>query len=206
MSVQVDYFYTLLSPWAFFGHQEFLRIADKYNATVVFRPTNLSLLFPQTGGLPLGKRHPARQHYRFFELQRWSEKRGITINYKPAHFPTDVQLADCVAIHLQQQGGPVGAYSQKVFEAVWQNQQDVAEENVIADILRPLDLNAEEIIASAKSAEIQKSYEENTKIAEEAGVIGSPTYLLNSEPFWGQDRLDLLEDALKSGRAPFKPL
>jgi 2-hydroxychromene-2-carboxylate isomerase len=37
------------------------------------------------------------------------------------------------------------------------------------------------------------------------GVFGSPSYVLDGEIFWGQDRLDLLDDALTSNRAPFKP-
>ncbi|SDQ84345.1 2-hydroxychromene-2-carboxylate isomerase [Pseudovibrio sp. Tun.PSC04-5.I4] len=206
MSVQIDYFYTHLSPWAFFGHQEFMRIADKHNVSVVYRPVNLGILFPLTGGLPLGKRHPARQHYRFIEMQRWSEKRGVSVNYKPAYFPTNTLLADTVGVTLQQQGGPTGTYSQKTFEAVWKKEQDIAEEKVISDILTSLDLDAAKIVATSKTPEIQEAYAENAHLAENAGVVGSPTYLLNSEPFWGQDRLELLEDALISGRAPFQTL
>ncbi|SFT96475.1 2-hydroxychromene-2-carboxylate isomerase [Pseudovibrio denitrificans] len=206
MTAQIDYFYTHLSPWAFLGHQEFLRIAEKYDVTVTFRPVNLAVLFPLTGGLPLGKRHPARQKYRFIELQRWAEKRGVTMNYKPAHFPTDIALADAIAILLQEQGGPVGAYSQKVFEAVWQKDLDAAGENVLSDILKELGLDADNLIEAAKSADMLEAYTVNSRMAEKANAVGSPTYLLNSEPFWGQDRLELLEDALKSGRGPYESL
>ncbi|GHB20704.1 2-hydroxychromene-2-carboxylate isomerase [Pseudovibrio japonicus] len=206
MTAQIDYFYTHLSPWAYLGHQEFRRIADKYGVTVTFRPVNLGVVFPLTGGLPLGKRHPARQRYRFIELQRWAEKRGISINYKPAHFPTNIALADTIAIQLQEEGGPVATYSQKVFEAVWQNDLDAADEQVLAAILNGLDLDADNLIAAAKSERLQEAYTANSHMAEKADSIGSPTYLLNAEPFWGQDRLDLLEDALKSGRGPYQSL
>ncbi|KZL18928.1 2-hydroxychromene-2-carboxylate isomerase [Pseudovibrio axinellae] len=206
MAAQIDYFYTHLSPWAFLGHQEFLRIAGKYDVEVNFRPVNLGILFPLTGGLPLGKRHPARQKYRFIELQRWSEKRKVPMTYKPAHFPTDIALADTVAILCQKQGGPVATYSQKVFEAVWQNDLNAADENVIASILNSLGLSADELIAAAKTEEASEAYTLNSRMAEEANAVGSPTYLLNSEPFWGQDRLSLLEDALKSGRPAYNSL
>jgi 2-hydroxychromene-2-carboxylate isomerase len=206
MTAQIDYFYTHLSPWAYLGHQEFLRIADKYDVTVTFRPVNLAVLFPLTGGLPLGKRHPARQKYRFIELQRWAEKRGVSMNYKPAHFPTDIALADSIAIRLQEQGGPVGTYSQKVFEAVWQKDLNAADENVLTAILNELGLDADNLIAAGKSDEMLEAYTVNSRMAETANAVGSPTYLLNSEPFWGQDRLDLLEDALKSGRGPYQSL
>ncbi|KZL19751.1 MULTISPECIES: 2-hydroxychromene-2-carboxylate isomerase [unclassified Pseudovibrio] len=206
MTAQIDYFYTHLSPWAYLGHQEFLRIAENYDVTVTFRPVNLAVLFPLTGGLPLGKRHPARQKYRFIELQRWAEKRGVSMNYKPAYFPTDIALADSIAIRLQEQGGPVGTYSQKVFEAVWQKDLNAADENVLTAILNELGLDADNLIAAGKSDEMLEAYTVNSRMAETANAVGSPTYLLNSEPFWGQDRLDLLEDALKSGRSPYQSL
>ena len=206
MSAQIDYFYTHLSPWAYLGHQELLRIAEKHNATITFRPVNLAVLFPLTGGIPLGKRHPARQNYRFIELQRWAEKRGISINYKPAHFPVDIMLADTLGILLQEKGGPIATYSRKVFEAVWQKDLNVADEKVLIAILNELGLDADNLIEAAKSAEMLEAYTVNSRMAEAANAIGSPTYLLNSEPFWGQDRLDLLEDALKSGRGPYQTL
>lgn len=206
MPATIDYFYSYLSPYAFFGQQILVDLAEKYEAKINFRPVNLAVLFPQTGGLPVPKRHPARQAYRFIELQRWSEKRGIPIRYKPAHHPTDIRLTDKVAIVLQEQGGPVHTYSLKAFSAVWQKDQDAADENIPRSILHEMQLDGDQIISRAKSDEITMIYDENVRYAEEVGAIGSPTYLVNGEPFWGQDRLDLLEDALKSGRAPFKPL
>ena len=73
----IDYWFSLVSPWAFLGHQAFLDLAKQHGVTVTFKPVELSEVFPHTGGLPLPKRHPARQRYRILELQRWREARGI---------------------------------------------------------------------------------------------------------------------------------
>ena len=71
MSRSIDYWFTLASPWAFLGHQAFGDLARAHGVTVHYKPVQLGEVFPQTGGLPLPKRHPVRQRYRMVELQRW---------------------------------------------------------------------------------------------------------------------------------------
>ena len=57
--------------------------------------------------------------------------------------------------------------------------------------------------ARSPAEAISAQYEQNRQDALAADVFGSPAYVLNGETFWGQDRLELLGDALKSGRAPY---
>ena len=71
MPRSIDYWFSLASPWAFLGHQPFLDLAKAHEVAVHYRPVDLGEVFPHTGGLPLPKRHPARQRYRILELQRW---------------------------------------------------------------------------------------------------------------------------------------
>lgn len=204
--VTIDYYFSLISPWAYLGHDLFLAIAEKHGAKVRFRPVNLGNVFAETGGMPLGKRHPARQSYRWMELQRWREKRGIPLTLRPAHFPTDPTLADCTAIVLEQAGGKVGEFAHRAFQACWEYDRDIADEHVLAGILDDLGERKGDLLAAARSDDIKAVYEANATTAIAGGVIGSPTYVLNGEVFWGQDRLDLLDDALTSGRAPYRAL
>ncbi|MTI18815.1 2-hydroxychromene-2-carboxylate isomerase [Rhodobacteraceae bacterium RKSG542] len=206
MTARIDYFYTCISPWAYLGHRALLDMAAKHGAEVFFRPVDLSKVFEVSGGLPLGQRHPARQRYRFIELQRWQEKRNVPLNFKPEFFPTSPRLADLVAIAVQQNGGPVGDYQEKAFQAVWAHNKNVAEEGVIAEILTSLGQDSDALIEQAGAQATVDQLAANTQMAIEQDVVGSPGYLLNGEPFWGQDRLDLLADALESGRAPFHTL
>src|SRR4026209_2526044 len=90
----IDYWFSLVSPWAFLGHQAFLDIAKQHGLTVRFKPVELSEVFPPPGGLPLPKRHPARQRYRILELQRWREARGVALKIHPKHWPLPVATAN----------------------------------------------------------------------------------------------------------------
>ena len=62
--------------------------------TINYRPVDLGEVFPHTGGLPLPKRHPARQRYRILELQRWREARGVALKINPKHWPFPVATAN----------------------------------------------------------------------------------------------------------------
>ena len=78
MSRAIDYYFSLVSPWAFIGHAAFMEIARRHELDINYKPVFLGRVFAETGGLPLDKRHPVRQRYRLVELQRWREKRGRT--------------------------------------------------------------------------------------------------------------------------------
>lgn len=200
----IDYFYTHASPWAYLGHRAFLDLADRMNHAVRFRPVSLATVFAETGGLPLAKRHPVRQAYRLIEMQRWREFRNLPLTLQPAFFPVSPDLPDRLAILLAMEGGPVAAYSQAVFEATWVREQDIASPAVQEAILAGLGLDGAAAIARAGERAVVERYMENQQQAIAGGVFGSPSYVLNGEVFWGQDRLELLEAALASGRPPFE--
>src|SRR6195952_3754146 len=98
MPRQVDYYFSIPSPWAYIGHKTFQEGVSSYGVEVTYKPVLLIDLFSETGGLPLGKRHPVRQRYRMLELQRWREKRGLNFHLQPKHFPFNGRLADGVGL------------------------------------------------------------------------------------------------------------
>src|SRR6202049_3460637 len=98
MPRQVDYYFSLQSPWAYIGHKLFREVASTYDLEVNHKPVVLVDLFSETGGLPLMKRHPVRQRYRLIELQRWRDKRGLTFHLQPANWPFNARLADGLVV------------------------------------------------------------------------------------------------------------
>src|SRR4051794_41508251 len=103
----IDYWFSLASPWAFLGHQAFLDLAKQHGVTVHYKPVSLGEVFPETGGLPLPKRHPARQKYRILELQRWREARGVALKISPKRWPFPATTANRTIVA----GAPVRAHS-----------------------------------------------------------------------------------------------
>lgn len=199
----IDYYFTLLSPWAYLGHRALLDLAATHGATVRHKPVMLAKVFENSGGAPLAQRPKARQDYRFLELQRWRAKRGLPLNLKPKHFPTNPSLADRTVIALVAEGRDPGGYAEAVFRACWADERNIADPETLAERLAQAGHDPDHVLAAAESEAVGRIYEADTAEAIRMDAIGSPTYVLRGELFWGQDRLDLLADALQSGREPY---
>jgi 2-hydroxychromene-2-carboxylate isomerase len=205
MPRQVDYYFSLLSPWAYIGHRIFREIVATHDLKVNHKPLVLIDLFSQTGGLPLPQRHPVRQRYRMVELQRWRDKRGLKFHLEPANWPFNARLADGVAIAAVEAGHDPDPFLRRAFTAIWEDQLSLADPATIAKIADDSGLPGKQLVERSGSEEISAAYEQNRQDALAADVFGSPAYALDGEVFWGQDRIELLADALKSGRAPYRP-
>ena len=199
----ITYYFSLMSPWAYLGHDHFVDLAKRHGLTINFAPVFLGEVFAATGGLPLAQRPQSRQNYRILELQRWREKRGLPLNIRPKFWPFDVRLVDQTVIAIVQAGQDPAAFIGTAFAACWAGNKNLAEPEVLAPLLESVGLPAK-LVQQAGSDVVAAQYAANSASAIDQGAFGSPAYVWQGEVFWGQDRLDLLEDALKSGRAPYK--
>ena len=202
MGRRLTVYFSLLSPWAYIGHAEMLRLAAKHDLALDYRPVSLKEVFPESGGLPLPQRHPSRQAYRVVELQRWREKRGLDFHLWPRFWPFDPSLADRVVCALAAEQVDAGKFIAAAFAAIFEQNRDLADPEEIARALRESGCDAC-WLARGAAPEAEALYAGNRARALESGVFGSPSYVLDGEIFWGQDRLDLLDDALTSQRKAF---
>lgn len=204
MNATIDHYFTTMSPWAYIGFQYLLDMAQRTGATIRHRPMQLMDVFASTDTPPLAQRHETRRNLRIIELQRWRDKRGLKYVLSPAHWPFAFQGADKFVIAAEATGDDQNKLLSALFEAIWIDERDLGDETVLADIANAAGLNGSELLSRSKADDIAEKYAANTREAVAAGVFGSPSYLLNGEMFWGQDRIDLLEDAVRSKRAPYQ--
>jgi 2-hydroxychromene-2-carboxylate isomerase len=204
MSQNVDYYFSMHSPWAYIGHVPFMEVVRRHDVNVTYKPISLSDVFARTGGVPVGKRHPARLRYRILELQRWREKRGLKFNLHPKFWPFAAEAADHFAVAVAAAGYDPDPFLRRAFAALWEGEQNLADDATLTGLANAEKLPGAELLSEAKREQAEAKYEQNTADAIAIEVIGSPSYVLNGEVFWGQDRLDLLGDALRSGRHPYR--
>ncbi|MEH2552615.1 2-hydroxychromene-2-carboxylate isomerase [Bradyrhizobium algeriense] len=199
MPVTIDYYLSLNSPWTYLGSAPFAEITERNGAIVNIKPCKFGPIFEQTGGLPLPKRSPQRRAYRMMELKRWREVRSAPINLEPKHFPCDDAAAVRLVIAAKLQGKNAHRLSLELGRALWEREETLADATTIALAAERAGLDAAELRAGGPSdAELDALYEKFTQEALSVGVFGAPSYVLPSgEIFWGQDRLDQLEHALK---------
>ena len=202
MNRTVDYYFTPQSPWTFLGHARFAAMAKASNANVRVRPVDFGAVFAISGGLPLAKRAPQRQAYRLVELKRFSEHLGISMNLHPKFFPVVGDAAARLIIAVDTHDGAEAAMllCGAVFAAVWVQDRDIANPDVLAALLDECGLSATRA-EEARSEGLQRRYEACTQMAVDAQVFGAPSYVIDGEIFWGQDRLEFVERALSEGAA-----
>lgn len=197
MPVEIDYYFAPQSPWAYLGHDRFVAMARDAGARVRVRPADYGAIFPVSGGLPLGKRAPQRQAYRLVELRRFSEHLKVPLQVQPAYFPVSGDDAGRLIATVGEHDGADAALAiaGAVFRAVWAEQRNIADGAVLAELLAEQGLVPERL-AQSREAPAQAAYAAHTQAAIEAGVFGAPSYVLQGEIFWGQDRLDFLQRQL----------
>ena len=169
----IDYYFTLISPYAYLGHRAFLDVARKHGAKVNFKPVNLMGVWEDSGAVPLNQRPKARQDYRLIELQRWREIRGVALTLQPKHFPTNPALADRSVIALVEAGGDPADYIEAVCQAVWVDEQNIAEEGVLAQRLTDTGHDSAAVLAAAQDKACEDIYAGNTTESRSGARIAS---------------------------------
>lgn len=195
----IDYFFSTLSPFTYLAGTRLEEVAARHGATIAYRPFDIMQLFPRTGGTPPAQRHPSRQEYRAQELLRLSRYLDMPLNLRPAHFPTNAAPSSYAIIAAQQAGGgDLGKLAHSFTRAVWAEERDIAEDEVVRDCLSAAGFDP--ALADQGLLAGAEAYAANLEEAVSRGVFGSPFYLVGDEQrFWGQDRLDML-DAHLAGR------
>lgn len=199
MPATVDYYFTAVSPWAYLGHARFVQLLQDTGAAVKVRPVDYGAIFPLSGGLPLPKRAPQRQAYRLVELQRFSTHLGIPMNVQPAFFPVAGDPAAKLIIAADQAQGPLAALglAGRIGRAIWAEQRNAADPAVLRALVAEAGLPAT-LLEAADSAAVTDAYAGYTQQAIAAGVFGAPSYVIDGEIFWGQDRLDFVARRLRA--------
>jgi 2-hydroxychromene-2-carboxylate isomerase len=199
MTKTVDYYLAPMSPWTYLGHQRFVQIAKAAGATVRVMPMDLGKVFPISGGLPLGKRAPQRQAYRLVELTRFSKHLNLPLNLHPKFFPVagDSSAKLIIAVDMHHGADAALAITGAVLAAVWHKERDIADTTTLAALLSEHQLDAA-CLELSNTPEVQARYDSYTQSAIDAQVFGAPTYLIDGDMFWGQDRLDFVAQKLKN--------
>ena len=198
MGRTVDYYFAPQSPWAYLGHQRLAEIVQRTGAAVRVMPIDLGgKVFPISGGLPLGQRAPQRQAYRLVELQRYSKFLNVPLNLKPKYFPVggDDAARLIIAADLAHGAAAAMAIAGGILAACWAQERNMADDKVLAELLHEQNLSAN-LLEQSHSQAVQVRYDTYTQAAIDAGVFGAPSYVVEGEIFWGQDRLDFVERAL----------
>lgn len=128
-----------------------------------------------------------------WELKRWPAFLGIEINIEPKHFPVDDGPSAKIAGLAKEKGGEIGPLSLGFLRAVWQEERDITDKDTLIAITNDHGFDGKALYEESLTDAGGKVLDDYSQRAIDAKVYGSPFYVLNGEPFWGQDRLEILD-------------
>ena len=193
----IEYVYSAHSAYAYLGSAELSRICARTGATLVHRPILLSPVVEAQGSQPFAARTQAHVDYFFGrEIERWAEYHDVpVIKFRPTHHDADYSLASGMIIALGDSGAQVDAMAHGLLQAHWRDDADLADPPTLERIADAQGLPA--LLKAAQSDAVKAVYEANTREAIARSVFGSPTYFVDGDMFYGQDRLELVARALE---------
>lgn len=195
MSKSVDFYYDYGSPAAYLAWTQMDRIAAATGATVNRLPVVLGAVFKATGNsAPITV--PLKGRYLFTDLKRWAAHWGVALKFNP-NFPINtinlMKLAHGVKLRQPEK---LAALDAAVFRAIWVDALNLNDAAVCSDMLAAAGFPADEVSALIADDEVRAGVRAVTEEAVARGMFGAPTFFVNGEMYWGQDRLFMVEAAL----------
>jgi 2-hydroxychromene-2-carboxylate isomerase len=190
----LEIYWDFSSPFAYLGSTQAEKLAQRTGATLAWRPMFLGGLFRSIGqaDVPLSTWSQAKQKYYFADMHRWAEYWGVPFTF-PTRFP--MMTVKAMRAYLALPEGRRDAYREKTFRAYWAEDRDINDDGVLKELLGE---GADAVLAKTQDAAVKKELVDATQKAVDAGVFGAPTWIVDGkELFWGQDRIPLVERALK---------
>ena len=197
MTLHIDYYASLNSPWTHLGAARIEALAAEHGATLRIWPVDFGTIFAGSGGLPLPRRSPQRQAYRLQELARWREATGIPIQTHPKHFPSNERPGASAVIAVRET--PAIRLAHRILKALWEEDQDPGDPSTLARLVAEAGLDVRAVLALSAEPRWAAMREQNTADALARGVFGAPRYVIGDDIFWGQDRLQFVAQRLARG-------
>jgi 2-hydroxychromene-2-carboxylate isomerase len=196
---EIEYFYSAHSLYAYLGSRKLMEIAAAARRRIVHRPMDLRVVVARSGAVPFGQRSQAHKDYFFGrEMERWAEQRGVKMmRHFPRHHANDITLPNCLLLAAIAAHVDVDALAHRLLEAHWVEDADLADEATLRGLADGLGLDGKALLAAAREPEVLAQYQANTDEAIARSVFGSPTYFVDGDMFYGQDRLEMVERALQ---------
>jgi len=203
----IDCYYSLSSPWAYLAGPRLQDIVRRHGARLTLKPYDFQAVVPAAGGVPLRTRPAPRRRYHQVELERWRTHLGMPLVLEPKHYPQALpadpdwnKYAGWTVIAAQDAGLDAFPLSHAILRALWAEERDISSAEVREAIADESGYDGAKLVAAERSERVQALYRRFSAEAEKLGVFGSPTYVIEGELFWGQDRLDFVDRRLDAIR------
>lgn len=197
----VEFFFDFLSPFAYLAHQKLPALASRYGYALRFVPFDLPRAKRAAGNTgPSNREIPVKLRYMTTDMNRWARRYGVPLTFPKSFASERINKGTFYA----EDRGRVQDYVTAAYTAAWGEGQDMSDSEVLAGVARRLGWPAQEFLAFVDSAPAAERFEASNAEAHRRGVFGTPTFLIGEEMWWGNDRLQFLEEYLQEHPGPRK--
>ncbi len=193
MPRRLEFFFDYVSPFSYLANSQLPGIVRRTGAELVYRPMFLGGVMQATGNQPpatLPARGKSMQH----DIRRWVRRYGIEFAFNP-NFPIQTLPALRAALAAQD-AGVFPAYHEALFRAAWGQPKNLCDVAVLRDVIAKAGIDPEPLLAAAATEPLKERLKADTAEAVARGAFGAPTFFVGEEMFFGNDRLDFVEEAL----------
>lgn len=195
MAKKVEFFFDFGSPTTYLAYTQLPKIAAVRKAEIVWRPFLLGGVFKTINSAsPVSI--PAKGRWMFGDMKRWAKRYGVPFEMNPG-FPVNTLLLMRGAIALQmKRPKDFARYVEAMFSAMWAKPRNMNEPAEVAAALKAAGFDPKEMLELANQQDVKDQLKANTDEAVARGVFGAPTFFVGEDMFWGQDRLQFVDEAL----------
>ena len=188
----IDFYFSIGSTYTYLSVTRILDVEQKYSIKFNWKPFSVRAIMKEMNNIPFPKDKKNKVDYMWRDIERRAKEYGFFAK-TPVPYPlTQFDLANKLAILGLKEGWGID-YVQTTYKRWFQENKEPAVEPNISEICSELKLDKNKVILDANSKEIEKEFLANTDSARNNKVFGSPSFIVNSEIFWGDDRM---EDAI----------
>ena len=193
MSKTLEFFFDFLSPPSYLAWTQLPGLLERTGANATLRPMFTLGLHELTGNRsPVTV--PNKAKWVMGDLQLFANKYGVTLNPNPNGF-INILPADRSAAFAEARG-EVEQLAASLYPAMWVDGRDLSDLDVLGELIEAAGLSSTAYLAAIDTDAVKDRLKANTQEAADRGAFGAPTFFVDGQLFFGQDRLDFVEDAL----------
>lgn len=190
----IDFYFDFLSPYSYLAHCRLPELAKKYGYEINYKPIDLKAAKLAAGNTgPATVQMPVKLRYAMADLGRWAKRYGVPMAF--AQVPPVTERANKGVFYALQKD-QAEAYVSALWGATFGVGGEFDSDEVLNAVARQLGWSSDEFLEFVQSDTAEQLYAEGNKAAQERGVFGAPVMMVGEEMWWGNDRLDLLEEYL----------
>ena len=193
---ELDFYFDFGSPTAFLANSRLRQLQQEYDFKIHYKPVLLGGIFKATGNSSPVMVAAKGEYMLKHDLPRYAQKYSVALKFNP-HFPINTLQLMRAATGLLDKSN-FDSFINTIFKAIWIDGLNMGDEMVLQKVLSDSNFNSHDIFKLASTDSVKEILIENTDSAVKRGLFGVPTIFINGEMFFGQDRLDFIEEILKS--------